>query len=258
VHRCPERAKHLRAHRKAVRLERDLHALEQRIETATESLARQLDRILAVLEAWGYVEGWTLTARGERLAATYHELDLLVVEAMETGILDDLEVPELAAVASCLTYEHRAREAPEPWAGAPSNARAAMDRLSQLHQALALEERRAAVPETREPDAGFARLAHAWAAGAPLEHLLGDEESLTAGDFVRSTKLLIDLLSQVATLAPVPATRATAASAADALQRGVVAAAALVGSADPALDALEDAVEGGSEDHSAPGEGDNS
>ena len=44
----------------------------------------------------------------------------------------------------------------------------------------------------RQPDLGFAWTVHAWARGTALEKLVGSD--LTAGDFVRSMKQLIDLL----------------------------------------------------------------
>ena len=46
------------------------------------------------------------------------------------------------------------------------------------------------------PDAAFFPLAHAWAAGDRLDHVLGDE-GLTGGDFVRTIKQLVDLLRQI-------------------------------------------------------------
>ena len=36
-----------------------------------------------MLEAWGYIDGWSLTARGDRLSRIYHEADLLVAECLE-------------------------------------------------------------------------------------------------------------------------------------------------------------------------------
>ena len=54
-------------------------------------------------------------------------------------------------------------------------------------------------------------------------------EEMTGGDFVRNVKQLIDLLRQVADVAPVPETARTARAAADALFRGVVAATSSVG-----------------------------
>ena len=81
----------------------------------------------------------------------------------------------------------------------------------------------AGVTETRRPDAGFAPVAHAWADGETIEILLDSEPDMTAGDFVRNVKLLIDLLRQVAAVAPNAATRTCARQAADSIHRGVVA-----------------------------------
>ncbi len=73
----------------------------------------------------------------------------------------------------------------------------------------------------REPDFGFAWTSHAWASGRSLEQLLSDE--LTAGDFVRAVKQLIDLLDQIRAAAGDSELAGTAAGAAADLRRGVVA-----------------------------------
>jgi ATP-dependent RNA helicase HelY len=78
------------------------------------------------------------------------------------------------------------------------------------------------------PDPTFVALAHAWAAGESLDVVLEDD-LLSGGDFVRNIKTLIDLLRQVAGVAPVPETASAAASAADALMRGVVSASTEIG-----------------------------
>jgi ATP-dependent RNA helicase HelY len=65
-------------------------------------------------------------------------------------------------------------------------------------------------------------VAYAWVAGEGFAEVVSDEE-LTGGDFVRTVKQLIDLLRQIALVAPSPATRRSAAAAAEAAYRGVVA-----------------------------------
>ncbi|HEX2063298.1 MAG TPA: hypothetical protein VHE80_02640, partial [Acidimicrobiales bacterium] len=92
-------------------------------------------------------------------------------------------------------------------------------------------EEEAGLPLTRPPDAGFLALAHAWAAGKGLEDVMADGE-MSGGDFVRNVKQLVDLLRQLAEVAPDPATAATARRTADAVFRGVVAASAVVGGGD--------------------------
>jgi ATP-dependent RNA helicase HelY len=73
----------------------------------------------------------------------------------------------------------------------------------------------------REPDLGFAWTAHAWARGTELEKLVGPD--LTAGDFVRAMKQLIDLLGQLAITEAGREVGKTARAAVDLLRRGVVA-----------------------------------
>ncbi len=59
-----------------------------------EDLVGELDSVLGVLQRRGYLEGWTVTESGARLAGLYHEADLLVAEALESGQLDGLDVGE--------------------------------------------------------------------------------------------------------------------------------------------------------------------
>ena len=72
----------------------------------------------------------------------------------------------------------------------------------------------------REPDPGFAWAAHQWAAGAELEGVL--DEELTAGDFVRWTRQLIDLLDQIADVGQGHVALISRAAVAG-MRRGVVA-----------------------------------
>jgi ATP-dependent RNA helicase HelY len=229
---CPDLADHLRYAERADRLARDAERLERRIRGRAESLARQFDRVLRVLEAWGYIDGWSLTDAGELLSRLYTETDLLVAESLRDGLLDGLDAPSLAAVCSAFTYETRG-----PGAEAAAAARARFPNRRVRERVLEVEriwrdlhavEDEAGLPETRASDAGFACHAYGWAAGEELEEVLADDE-LTGGDFVRNVKQLIDLLRQVGDVAPVADTATAARSAAEALFRGVVAASSAVG-----------------------------
>jgi ATP-dependent RNA helicase HelY len=224
---CPDREAHVRSAVQAERVARELADLQRQVQGRTGSLARRFDRVLRLLEAWGYLEGWTLTASGVVLARTYHEADLLVAEAMTSGLLDDLDIPTLAALVSCFTYEHRGRDRP-PEPRFPSEVvRKRFLELRGIANELTADEETAGLPTTRHPDAGFVHLAHAWAAGDALAAVLEDEE-LSGGDFVRNVKQLIDLLRGIGDVAPVAATATRARQAADALHRGVVTASSAI------------------------------
>lgn len=227
---CPDLRRHLRAAERADRLARDAEKLQVRVKGQAESLARQFDRVLGLLEDRGYVQGWELTEAGRRLARIYHESDLLIADALQEGLFDGLDAPSVAALASCFTYESRGPESPAGWIP-PGTVGDRIPPLLGMAHDLQRCELAAALPQTRLPDTGFVGFAHAWAAGRDLERLLGDGE-LSGGDFVRNVKQLIDLLRQLGDLAPSTATARACRAAADRLFRGVVAASSIVTSAE--------------------------
>ncbi len=221
---------HLRAAYQVDRIERDIARHERRIAGRGDSLGRQFDRVLGVLEAWGYLEGWGLSAPGRLLARLNTEGDLVLAEALREGLLDETDVPSLAALASCFTFERRGAEGntplpPRHWPGQVVARRArAIDRIWRDLNATERDER---LPETKQPDPGFTGAIADWAAGVDLSEIIEDEE-MTGGDFVRNVKQVIDLLRQIADVAPDPATGATARAAAAACLHGVVAASSFV------------------------------
>ncbi|HEX3394651.1 MAG TPA: DEAD/DEAH box helicase [Acidimicrobiales bacterium] len=225
---CPDARAHLRAAERAERLEKDRRRLERRIQGRTESLARQFDRVLRVLGTWGYVEEWSLTDAGSMLARIWHECDLLVAEALRTGVFDGLDATSVAALASAFTFEARSSgPRPEPWFPS-ARVRHRWADLSRLVTELNQAEDEAGLPLTRSPDPGFFAAAYGWAAGEDLGEVIADEE-ISGGDFVRNVKQLIDLLRQLGDVAIEPATAKTAREAADRLFRGVVAISSVVG-----------------------------
>ena len=224
---CPDARSHVRALDRADRLARDVERLQRRVKGRVESLARQFDRVLRVLEAWGYVDGWSLTEAGERLARIYHEEDLLIAECLGQGLLDGLEPAELAGAVSAFTFEARTQMEGTAWFPTPRVRRRWVE-IERLAGELNGAEDDAGLPLTRPPDPGFAGLAAAWAAGEELAEVIEDEE-ISGGDFVRNVKQLVDLLRQLGDVAPDPSTSAAARSAADRLMRGVVAASSVVG-----------------------------
>lgn len=99
--------------------------------------------------------------------------------------------------------------------------------IERLSEELAHLELRQGLTQHRPPDPTFFAVAYAWVAGEGFAEVVA-EEDLTGGDFVRNVKQLIDVLRQVAIVAPDSVTRAAARSAADSAFRGVVADASAV------------------------------
>ena len=220
-HACPELKRHHHFAERAARLEKDIGGIDRRVKRRTATLSRRFERVLSVLEALGYVDEWTLTEKGETLTRVYNEADLLVVEALEAGLFDDLDEAELAALCSTLVYEARGPELAEQEELPTPNAKEAWRQLMRLWRRIRNEEDARGVELTREPDPGFGTKAYRWAAGTTLDLVLGDEDA--PGDFVRTTKQLVDLLRQIEEVAPTEALAQKTRLALDAIHRGVVA-----------------------------------
>jgi ATP-dependent RNA helicase HelY len=229
VHGCEDREQHMRWAERWHRLRADTDALERKVQGKTSSVARTFDRVCAVLERLDYLAGEEVTPAGRQLARVYSESDLLVVEAMRGGVLDGLRPAEVAAVVAALVYESRRPD--EPVARVPSGpVQAAITELERLWTRLGAVEQDSGVQFLRAPDSGFSWAAWRWADGARLEDVLEGEVELTAGDFVRWCKQLVDLLDQVADVAggtdagpSGAAVRSAARAAITAVRRGVVA-----------------------------------
>ena len=215
---CPDLDDHLGWARRAARTETEIRRLRKRAGRRGDDLVARFAATLSVLERWRYVHGWNLTERGERLRFVYNELDLVLTESIDRGVLIGLEPAELAAVVSVFTYEERPRDALNRSPSESVAERAGI--VTELWQELIDLERERGVPETRPPDPGFAGTVEAWASGMDLEELFGDD-GFAAGDFVRNCRQLLDLLRQLRDA--FPAIAETTSEAVRAVDRGIVA-----------------------------------
>ncbi len=228
-HGCADRELHARWAERAMRARRDLRDLEQRVAGRTNTIARRFDRICGVLAELGYLtddaDDTAVTAEGQVLMRLYAESDLLTARCLRSGVWDGIGPAELAAACSTLVYESR----PSDGGDSPRLPRGplatVLEGMDQIRTELAEAERRHRLEPTRELDPGFAWAAHRWASGASLQSVLGPQD-ITAGDFVRWTRQVIDLLGQIVQAVPAgDPLRETATRAADQLNRGVVATA---------------------------------
>jgi ATP-dependent RNA helicase HelY len=225
VHSCPDRSEHLhRAHR-ARRLARRVEALRGRIDRARNSLGQGLERISDLLTERGYLRGDRATDIGRTLGRIWFDADLLASECVRAGLWRGLTAPELAGAVSGLVFESR-REAALParsLSGAPRGAGLATE---DLWHDITADEQRFGVRATRRPDFGFAACVAHWARGASLADALAVADDvgteLSAGDFVRWCRQVVDALDQLWHAAPVD-TAPNAGAAIAAIRRGVVA-----------------------------------
>lgn len=229
---CPDLELHLRAHRRKQHLEAELTRLVSSVRSRRHSLARQMERVMEVLEARGCLVGWSLTPKGERLARLYHEQDLLVLECLEEGLFSGLGPADLASLASVFVHEARRQQAPlssprKRGSQVPASLAGRWAAIEDLAADLAAQELVSELPPTRQPSPGIMRLTRLWASGRPLARVVGTGE-LSGGDFVRMMKQLADLLRQIADISPDAEVGSAAAEAADSCFRGVVAASSVL------------------------------
>ena len=212
-HGCPDREEHARVGRKWSRAKTDAERLQQRIETRTGTIARLFDAVCQVLLELGYLRPvdrghpereLRVTGAGKVLARIYAERDLLIAECLRTGVFEDLSASELAGALSACVYEPRlsAQSIGLPVAPGSRLGQCLRAQLGVSHRIHDLESLvRIEASSGAEP--ALAGSVQAWCDGAQLADIL-DATELTAGDFVRWCKQLLDVVGQIASLSPPP------------------------------------------------------
>ena len=206
------------------RLRREIEQMQERARNRSGSVGARFNDVVELLEELGYIDDWSLSAKGTMLAGIFHESDLLIVEAMSSGILRNLSLVDLVAVLSTLVFEPRGGDTGGPTRWPNDTVRQRFKRIEKLSQRLQDLERSRGLQQHRAPHGGIAHETAAWAAGRPLSRIL--DPDLTPGDFVRCMRQLIDLLRQIAMTTDDPQLHDTADEAIARINRGVVAAAA--------------------------------
>ncbi|TDS77072.1 ATP-dependent RNA helicase HelY [Amnibacterium kyonggiense] len=227
AHTSPRREELSRWAERWWRLKRQTEQLQQQIATRTGAVARVFDRVSEVLLAEGYLEvdeegEVRPTMHGRMLARIYGERDLLLAESLRRQVWSGLDAPAFAALATVFVFEARREEGvvAEHWL--PKGPfREAWNRLEGLWERLDDLERSHRLPGSNLPSIGLCNAMHRWARGGALDAVLRDAD-LQAGDFVRWTKQVIDLLDQITQVGEGRTAR-TAQQAIEAIRRGVVA-----------------------------------
>jgi len=213
--------------RSADRIERELRGLANRSTRNVHSVADQFDNVIELLAEWGYVDEWSLTNKGHLLSRIFHEQDLLIAEAIAAGFFRGLDAPRIAGLASVFVYEDRSRERDESSRVRDETLRTRVRQIERISERIGREETRRNIPRHRTVDTGFIDLAMEWCRGEALHDVLADD-ALSAGDFVRTMKQLIDLVRQIEKVLVDAADIEQAQQASERLYRGVVALASTI------------------------------
>ncbi|QRY50312.1 DEAD/DEAH box helicase [Mycolicibacterium septicum] len=233
AHQLPDREVKARIAERYLRIERDNAQIQQKVNAATNSLARTFDRIVALLSERGFIEADSgeprVTDAGRLLARIYSESDLLVAECLRAGLWDGLQPAELAGVLSAVLFESRGDAAGGVLGvDIPTESlRRALAKTRRVSADLRVDEQRHRLAPSREPDEGFVTAVYRWATTGDLAAALAASDvngsGLSAGDFVRWCRQVLDLLDQVRNAAPATALRNSAKRAVNDVRRGVVA-----------------------------------
>jgi superfamily II RNA helicase len=233
-HRCPWGAQ--------TRCEQEwkgLEAVERRLAQKAETLDhcrnaywQEFLRVVGILERFGAAQEGKLLAKGQLIAGLRHDNELLVAEMMDRGVLDDLTLPEVAAVCSCLVEESRSGEAAvaRGFLKKRPRLRRRLEALGAVAESVLDAQRRSQLLVPVAVSTGFMPAVFRWASGeddwsALVEESFGGHE----GDLIRAMRRLIDVLRQ---LAEAPEVREELAAllgrAARVIDRGIVLESALI------------------------------
>ncbi len=222
-HSCEERETHAVAAARLIRLERENARAERELDSRANSLAVQFTRICAVLTDLGYLDGDELSEQGRMLRRIYNEMDLVAAECIRRDVFGGLTPPQLAAVLSTMVYESRpSRDVLTPRMPDGASERAQSE-LRSVWLEVGQLERSHRLDRTREPDIGFAEAAWRWASGQDLAKVLRHSH-LSAGDFVRWVRQVVDLAGQIAQAAGPGDLRRNCRDVVNLMRRGVVEA----------------------------------
>jgi ATP-dependent RNA helicase HelY len=224
-HSCQEREAHARWAERWFRLAKETNALVEQIEGRTNQVARSFDRICGLLVDLEYLveadDDLEVTEHGKRLARIYGERDLLIAEALRNKTWDDLDPAGLAAMAATLIYESRGDDDSQRPKLPRGNFETALENTELIWHDIELLAQKHRLARTSPLDASIALSIHRWASGARFDAVLNGTDMLP-GDFIRQTKMIIDLLDQIA-ITKSGAVSDTARLAVDRVKRGIVA-----------------------------------
>lgn len=223
-HGCNDREEHARWGERFYKLQREIDSLQNQISNRTNVLTREFTQVSNVLVELGYITTADSTAKvtetGQLLRHLHSENALLLAEGIQREVFHGLNPAELAAAVASLVFEPRREEADAAPRLKSDAAASAIKHLNQIFIELREVEARNRVNTVTKPEPGFSWAIFLWVEGKPLNRIL-QVADMSAGDFVRTSRRLVDVLEQLASVSPTSVSQA-AHSAVSAIRRGIV------------------------------------
>jgi len=224
-HHCSDREAHARWGERYQKLKKEIEQALGNLESRTGQVAKVFERICDLLTQLEYLkvagEDLEVTKAGVQLSKIYGERDLLIAQCLKAGVWQKLDPASMATMAACLVYEGRGEESelePKLPRGNFQEALAATEAVQEELYELQGEYR---LPKEQRLQLDMAWGVYRWATGAKLQDAL-KLTGLLAGDFIRWSKQIIDLLDQISVSADAQVAE-TSYKAIDLVKRGIVA-----------------------------------
>ncbi|CAB4538069.1 unannotated protein [freshwater metagenome] len=224
-HQCPDRENHARWGERYHRLKKEIDQSVAQLESRTGQVAKVFERICVLLAELDYIRQangeFEVTKAGLQLAKIYGERDLMIAECLKAGAWKNLDAAGMATMAACLVYEGRGEDSelePKLPRGAFTEA---LIETEHIQQQLQEKQENYRLPKDQRLQLDMAWGVYRWATGAKLNDAL-KLTGLLAGDFIRWSKQIIDLLDQISVSADSQVAQ-TSYEAIDLVKRGIVA-----------------------------------
>lgn len=224
-HHCSDRENHARWGERYQKLKREIDQALGNLESRTGQVAKVFERIcdlLTELEYLQFADGELEVSRaGIQLSKIYGERDLLIAQCLKSGVWQKLDPAGMATMAACLVYEGRGEESeiePKLPRGVFQEVLAETEAIQEVLYELQSKYR---LPKEQRLQLEIAWGVYRWATGAKLQDAL-KITGLLAGDFIRWSKQIIDLLDQISVSADAQVAE-TSYKAIDLVKRGIVA-----------------------------------
>ena len=224
-HHCSDREAHARWGERYQKLKKEIEQALGNLESRTGQVAKVFERICELLTQLQYLkvtgDDLEVTKAGMQLAKIYGERDLLIAQCLKAGVWQKLDPASMATMAACLVYEGRGEESELEPKLPRGNFQEALSATEAVQEELYEMQGEYRLPKEQSLQLDMAWGVYRWATGAKLQDAL-KLTGLLAGDFIRWSKQIIDLLDQISVSADAQVAE-TSYKAIDLVKRGIVA-----------------------------------
>ena len=195
-HKCALYKKHIKSQSVLERLNKRFNNIQKEIEIEKDLYWTNFVNLAAVLTEYDYLKDNTPTELGVLASNFKCENELYLLEVLNSGILNDLNYAQLAAVLCAIISEEPRNDF--HYRAMPSKkAKQALDHIYPLMRSVQKIQKKHKVEIQLLLNPHFSWLVESWANGADWDEIV-KKSAMDEGDIVRTFKRTVDILRQVA------------------------------------------------------------